>query len=300
MRKFLLISGALFFLGSCVPEQDTLPQNPYVIEEGGRPWVIAHGGAKDLWPGNTMMAFEGAVHLDVDVLEIDMKITKDDILVCHHDHTIDRMSEGEGELSDYTYEELLTFNFGDGFEDLDGNYPYREAFIPICKLEDVFDSFPDMYYTVEIKDTGDRGRKAGKLLKALVEKYQLQDRMIVASFDDETLTAFMGLDGISIPVSASQKEATRFVITAKSRTSILFSPEAVALQLPMEQSNLNLTTKRVIKSAHKHNMAVHYWTINDKEDMRMLIENGADGLITDRPDIMLELLEEMGFDSEFS
>ncbi len=285
----------LIALTSCVPEQDFLPDNPYIIEEGGRPWVIAHGGAKQLWPGNTMPAFEGSVQLGVDVLEIDMKITRDDVLVCHHDHTIDRMSDGEGELGAYTYEELLAFNFGDGFEALDGTFPYRDDTVRICKLEEVFDRFPDMYYTVEIKDRGERGERAGELLKALVEKYQLEDRMIVAAFDDETLTAFQGLEDNPIPVSTSQKEATKFVITAKTLTGVFYAPEAVALQLPMEQSNLNLTRKHVINSAHKHNMAIHYWTINDKEDMRELVEKGADGLITDRPDIMLELLEEMGF-----
>src|SRR6056297_1293931 len=100
----------LFVLPSCVPEQDFLPENPYMIEEGGRPWVIAHGGAKQLWPENTMPAFEGSAQLGVDMLEIDMKITKDEVLVCHHDNTIDRMSDGEGELGDFTYEELLAFN----------------------------------------------------------------------------------------------------------------------------------------------------------------------------------------------
>lgn len=284
----------LLLLISCVPEQDFLPQNQYIIEEGGRPWVIAHGGSKKLWPENTMLAFEGSAALGVDVLEIDMKITKDDVLVCHHDQTIDRMSDGEGNLDDYTYEELLAFNFGEGFEALDGSYPYREDSIPICKLEEVFDRFQEYYYTVEIKDRGERGIRAGELLKELVKKYQLEDRMIVACFDDEILTAFQGFEGNEIPVSTSQKEATKFVITAKTLTGVFYAPEAVALQLPMEQSNLNLTKKHVINSAHKHNMAIHYWTIDDKEDMRMLIENGADGLMTDRPDIMLELLEEMG------
>lgn len=294
LRKLPVL--VLVVLSACVPEQDFLPDNPYIIEEGGRPWVMAHGGAKDLWPENTMVAFEGSVQLGVDVLEIDMKITKDDVLVCHHDQTIDRMSDGEGELGDFTYEELLAFNFGENFQDLDGTFPYRDDTVRITRLEDVFDRYQDMYFTVEIKDNGERGRKAGELLKELVETYQLEDRMIVACFDDETLTAFQGLEDNSIPVSTSQKEATKFVITAKSLTGVFYAPEAVALQLPMEQSNLDLTTKRVINSAHKHNMAVHYWTIDDKEDMRMLIENGADGLITDRPDIMLELLEEMGFE----
>lgn len=284
-----------FAMSSCVPEQDFLPQNPYIIGEGSRPWVIAHGGSKKLWPENTMLAFEGSAALGVDVLEIDMKITKDDVLVCHHDQTIDRMSDGEGELGEFTYQELLAFNFGEGFEDLDGSFPYQEDTVRICKLEEVFDRFQDYYYTVEIKDRGDRGLRAGELLKALVEKYQLEERMIVACFDDEILTAFQALENNSIPVSTSQKEATKFVITAKSLTGVFYAPEAVALQLPMEQSNLDLTKKHVINSAHKHNMAIHYWTIDDKEDMRMLIENGADGLMTDRPDIMLDLLEEMGY-----
>ncbi len=285
----------LIVFSSCVPEQDLLPENPYIIEDGARPWVIAHGGAKKLWPENSMLAFEGSVQLGVDVLEIDMTITKDDILVCHHDNAIDRMSDGEGELGEYSYEELLVFNFGEGFEDLEGSYPYLEDTVRICKLEDVFGRYPDLYYTVEIKDKGEQGRKAGELLKEMVEKYQLEDRIIVACFDDETLTAFTGLEENMIPVSASQKEATRFVITAKSLTGIFYAPEAVALQLPMDQYGIKLTRKHVINSAHRHNMAIHYWTIDDKEDMRTLIENGADGLMTDRPDIMIELLEEMGY-----
>lgn len=285
----------LVALSSCVPEQDFLPDNIYIIEEDGRPWVIAHGGSKKLWPENTMLAFEGSVEIGVDVLEIDMKVTRDDILVCHHDNTIDRMSDGEGEIGEYSYEELLAFNFGEGFEDLDGFYPYLEDTVHICKLEDVFDRYQDMYYTVEIKDKGELGIRAGELLKELVEKYELEDRMIVACFDDETLTAFEGLEENRIPVSTSQKEATRFVITAKSLTGAFYSPDAVALQLPMEQYGINLERKHVIKSAHRHNMAIHYWTINDKEDMRTLIENGADGLMTDRPDIMLDLLKEMAY-----
>lgn len=226
----------LFTVSACVPEQDFLPQNPYIIEEGGRPWVIAHGGSKKLWPENTMVAFEGSMDLGVDVLEIDMKITKDDVLVCHHDQTIDRMSDGEGNLEDFTYEELLAFNFGAGFEAPDGSFPYQEDTVRLCKLEEVFDRYQDMYYTVEIKDRGERGIRAGELLRALVEKYQLEERMIVACFDDEILTAFQALENNSIPVSTSQKEATKFVITAKTLTGVFYAPEAVALQLPDRKS----------------------------------------------------------------
>ena len=67
------------------------------------------------------------------------------------------------------------------------------------------------------------------------------------------------------------------------------------MAIPTKNSGINLASKRVINSAHRRNMAVHYWTINDKEEMKHLVELGADGLITDRPDLMKEVLREMGF-----
>ena len=75
----------------------------------------------------------------------------------------------------------------------------------------------------------------------------------------------------------------------------LYRPKASIIAIPTSNSGVNLASKRVIKSAHRRKMAVHYWTINDKEEMKKLIELGADGLITDRPDLMKEVLEELGF-----
>jgi glycerophosphoryl diester phosphodiesterase len=286
---------SILLLGSCVPEQQLLPDNQFLIDEGSRPWVIAHGGAKQLFPENTMMAFEGSYNIGVDALEMDIKITSDDILVCHHDHDIDRMSDGTGMLNDFTLEALKAFNFGDGFKDLDGNYPYRDTIIEICVLEDVFERFPDSYFVVEIKDREEQGEKAAEVLYDLIEKYYLKDRIIVASFDDKTLSHFSEVSGSSVPISASEKEARQFVITSKALVGIFYRPDAVAVQLPLEQAGLNLAKGHVIESAHRHNMAVHYWTINDPEEMEELIDLGADGLITDRPDLMNDLLDEMGY-----
>lgn len=286
---------SILLLGSCVPEQQLLPENRFLIEEGSRPWVIAHGGSKQLFPENTMMAFKGSYEIGVDALEMDIKITSDNILVCHHDQDIDRMSDGTGSLNDFTLEELKKFNFGDGFKDLNGNYPFQDTLIEICALEDVFDRFRGSYFVVEIKDRDDRGEKAAEVLYDLIEKYKLKDRIIVASFDDETLSHFSEISGSSVPISASEKEAKQFVITTKALVGIFYRPNAVAVQLPLEQAGLNLAKGHVIESAHRHNMAVHYWTINDPEIMEELIDLGADGLITDRPDLMNDLLSKMGY-----
>lgn len=289
----LLIYSALTFY-SCTQDQVILPDNFYIVKEGERPWVIAHGGAKELWPENTMLAFAGSAALGVDVLEMDIRITKDNELVCHHDADIENMSDGTGKVWDYTYDELLSFNFGEGFVDTLGDYPYKNIQVDITKLEDVFSSFPLYYFVVEIKDTEERGELAGDSLRALIERHNLQSRIIVASFDEDVLTAFREVSSNTIPTSASQKESTNFVISAKVQASYFYHPNSVAFQLPTKQSGLNLGRKHIIQAAHRHNMAMHYWTINDKEEMRELIENGADGIMTDRPDILLELIKEMG------
>lgn len=290
-----LVFISLLFVASCVPEQKAYPDNPFRIEEGQKPWIIAHGGSKALWPENTMMAMDSSVGLGVDALEMDVRLTKDDILVLRHDETIDRMSNGEGKVRDFTFAELQKFNFGHGFEDLDGNTPYENAMVPIVTLENVLSRYEGMYMNVELKDDGDDGIKAADFLKALIDKYDMQNKVLVASFHDDVLKHYCKETDKSYPMSTAKKETTKMVLTTKTATGIFYAPEAVATQIPMESSGLNLAKKRIVKSAHRHNMAVHYWTINDREDMKALIEMGADGLITDRPDVMLKLLAEMGF-----
>lgn len=206
MKNKLLYSLLILSLSlvSCVPDQDILPYNNFILEDGARPWVIGHGGTKALFPENTMLAFAGAMEIGVDVLEMDIKLTKDNILVCHHDNEIDRMSNGSGIVHDFTYAELKAFNFGYTFEDLDGNRPYENDFVEICLLKDVFEAWPEMYFNVEIKDTGDVAKIAGEELLKLIESNYLKSQIIVASFSDESLDYFQELSGNTIPVSASK------------------------------------------------------------------------------------------------
>ena len=297
-KALLAIIPALAFLTfwACVPEQEALTENYYIRDEGGRPDVIAHGGSKLLFPENTMMAFDGSVQLGADILEIDVMMTKDSVLVCHHDETIDRMSNGSGKLAYTRYEDLLEYNFAYGFEDLNGKYPFKDSNVSITKLEDVFEKYNTMTYIVEIKDKSGHGKLAGEILADMIKDRQLAKQIIVGSFHDKVLVHFYEYSEGRIPISTSQKEAVKFTITSKSFMGAVYRPEAVALQLPVKSNGLNLGTKRVINSAHKHNMAVQYWTINDKDVMEELIEKGADGIITDRPDLMWELLGEMGWE----
>ncbi|GAB4411296.1 MAG: glycerophosphodiester phosphodiesterase [Bacteroidia bacterium] len=295
MKPILYLFLTASLLSACVPGQPFTDTNPYRIAEGGRPWVIAHGGAKALFPENTLLAFEGAWAIGVDALEIDLQLTRDGVLICHHDDDIDGMSDGTGLLLDLDYADLAPYNFGHDFQALDGSYPYRDTLIPAPQLEEVLQRFPDAQFIVELKNRGESGRKAAEVLRNLIARYDLYDRIIVASFHDETLDYFREQTNDQVLLSSAESETEDFVFSGLSGMEFLYRPGAVAVQIPTSSAGINLASSRIVASAHRRDMAVHYWTINDKEEMRNLIGLGADGLITDRPDLMWEVLREMGF-----
>ena len=293
----IIVGIALVFgIIQLIPVKDVIESNPFAISNNGRPLVIAHGGAKDLFPENTMVAFDGSVAIGIDMLEIDVCLTKDDILITHHDKTIDSMSDGSGKIRDYNFEELKAFNFGDGFKDLDGNNPYADAHVSVTKLSEVFEKYPDMLYNVEIKDGGETGEKAASILYQLIKEYDLTNQILVPSFSDDTINHFRSLTENTILTSSAREETKKFIYAHLAQVdNLVFDVKYEAMQLPLSNSGVNLAKKAIIKDAHRRNIAVHYWTIDDKETMKDLILMGADGIITDRPDLLNEVLDELGY-----
>ncbi len=315
-KAFKIITGIVFCAAAATVILNYLPINRFAGEnvwkkQNNRVLVMAHGGAKQLNPENTMKAFKHAFDLNVDVLEMDVMLTKDNILVTHHGENttgnIREMSNGDGLVHQLTYDELQQYNFGYNFKDLDGNYPYRDLSqdeaialeINIPKLEDVFIEFGDKtLYNIEIKADLDAPRQpAIDELYRLIEKYNLQENVLVATFYDDISKAYTEKDA-TVAKATAKGETTDLVIKSLLKMSFLFSPQnAAAIEVPVKEKapvlgELDLTSKGIIKQVHGRNMAVHYWTINDPETMRLLIKNGADGIITDRPDVLLEVLKE--------
>ncbi|MGL4819883.1 MAG: glycerophosphodiester phosphodiesterase [Bacilli bacterium] len=291
VRNSVLVIISLFICVQLLPVTEAgVKSNHFQRKEDGQPLVIAHGGAKLLWPENTMVAFQESVRLGVDVLEMDVCLTRDDVLVPHHDSTIDRTSDGHGYVKDMTFSELQQFNFGDDFVDLSGNKPYKNEPVRISKLEDVFRAFPNMTYVVEIKDKGELGKRAADQLLSLLSTYELFDRTIVGSFHDEILT-YVRSKHPRVLTSTAEKETTSLVLSTYTGTSSIFSNRApVAVQIPTSASGIPLDTGMLIGRLQKRNIAVHYWTVNDLNTMRQLIALGVDGIITDRPDLLIQLL----------
>lgn len=263
------------------------PDHPYYTDDLPYPLVIAHQGGDNLWPGNTMYAFEQAAALGVDVLEMDLHITKDGVLVLMHDETVDRTTDGNGEIEEMTLDEIKALDAGyDWSLDNGSTFPFREQGITVPTLEEVFLAFPQYRMTIEIKKT--EGSMAQPFCD-LIREHAMQDKIVVASFHDERMEEFRQICP-DVATSSARQETTVFVLLSKVYLGRLYSPNFFSLQVPEESSDITVMTAQFIRAAHERNLKVEPWTINDPEQMKRYIDWGVDGIITDRPDIMLEIL----------
>lgn len=261
-----------------------------------RPLVIAHQGGELLAPSNTMTAFTKAAEMGVDVLETDIHITKDGHLVTIHDSSVDRTTNGKGNVADLTLAEIKALDAGYHFKDLEGNYSYRGKGVYIPSVEELFQTFKDIKIEIEIKDDNppERIEEIASKLWNLIEEYQMEKKILIASFDQDILITFEKYAKGRIATSAGRQEVKNFVVTHKFLLRNLYVPKVDAFQIPVEDSGFDLTDQRLIDGAHRLGMDIHYWTIDDTETMEKLIEAGADGILTNRPDLLLQLLKEKG------
>ncbi len=315
LRRRLLIYWMIiiiaFILMFALPKPKFKQENPWLAQDG-KPLVMAHAGGKGVNPGNTFNAFLYSYNLGVDVLEMDVQMTEDKILVLRHGENdtgnIRSMSNCETVIWKETYQYLYdNCNFGYNYQEEDGTYPYRDltqeewidAKVYLTTLEELFIAFGDsILYNIEIKADADAWRtETADQLFILIKQYDLFDNVLIAtSFEDISLY----IDEIypEMFLSTSHNEAQNMIIKSYTFTNLFYIPgQYSSLQIPTSFNlpvinELNLSTKLLIFNAHRHNMAVHYWTINDEDEMRRLIELGCDGLITDYPELLLDILNE--------
>lgn len=275
--------------------------------------ISAHRSGAGIMPEETMMAFKNCIENSdflVDIFEFDLHITKDDVLVLLHDDDLDRTSDSEevfGEKKcrpeDKTYEELRQLNMGANFETDSGEMPYaglKGDDVPedlrILALNDLLnylESKGAFTYIIEIKNDGDLGKKGVDILyKTLVERNML-DRVIFGTFHDE-IASYVEETYPDMPRGASPKEVVRFLLAALTHSES-YSPICEVLQLPYKEGiasgYVNFGTTFFINYAHKNDLAVQYWTINEEPEIRYLTSIGADCVMSDYPDIAYQVRE---------
>ena len=307
-----------------IPPAKNVESNPFVVEKGALPMIAAHRGGGDCNPENTMLAFREAVRtFEVDIIERDLYLTKDGYLVYNHDEYIDETCNVNGDISldevkalcedeakrhyirDMTLSELEAFNFGYYFEDKEGNRPYKDvadvaaAGVQIATVERLFEEFytshPDLLFIVEIKDEGERGYEACRILNETLNDYpNYRGRIVVGTFHDE-IEDELKAKYPELLRGAPMGTAAKFVVTQYLHVNLFDNGDFACLQIPTSYDvgiELPLNAKTLIRRAHRRNIAVQYWTINDADEMRELIELGCDCIMTDDPELLRSVLAE--------
>jgi glycerophosphoryl diester phosphodiesterase len=263
---------------------------PFLVPAGAPPRVIAHRGGAALQPENTIVAYDHAVAMGVEVLDMDLCLTADGVLVLSHDLTIDRTSDGEGEIGELTADQLAAFNFGHDFVALDGSQPYRDQPVPIARFAEVLERFPAASYTIELKDGGPAGRQAARQVLAELAAHPPAGDVMVFSFLEDTAIELRALAPAEVAVGSSAAELFRFISAVGTDPDADPEVEATVLVVPRTLDGFTPVSSELVTAAHRQRLAVHYWTVNDPLDMQLMIDLGADGIITDRPDLLLDLL----------
>ena len=283
---FILTMSAIYvYLAASTGEKAT--ERVIFNQKNSRPLVFAHRGGGGLFPENTLLAFEDSAKLGVDFLELDVHSTADGTLVVLHDGSVDRTTDGSGKISEMTLAEVKKLDAGYPFTTDGGKtFPFRGKGISVPTLAEIFDALPEMKFNIEPKQ---QTPSIIKPLCNLIRERKMIDKVIVGSFSQAVIDDFRG-ECPEVATSASPSEVSKFLALEKTGISESYSPPMQALQIPERIGGIQIVTKDFVEAAHKRNLKVHVWTINQPADMRRLLETGVDGIMTDYPDRLINLL----------
>jgi glycerophosphoryl diester phosphodiesterase len=270
-----------------MPEAPAESSRPFL--EGPLPIAFGHRGGSKLWPENTMAAFEGAVGLGCRYLETDVRLTRDGVLVTIHDETLERTTNGSGPVSACTLAELKQFDAGYHFSaDGGGSFPFRSQGLTIPALAEVVEAFPEVRLNVDMKQHEPAMVEA---FASFIEERELSDRVLVASFDDRMIGEFRRRTKGRIATAGASGESRRFWLASRLGLTRLLRVHYDALQVPPAMGRLPVVDRRFVAAAHRLGLQVHVWTVDEAQEMRRLLDVGVDGIMSDRPDILLEELK---------
>jgi len=238
-----------------------------------RTLVIAHRGASAYAPENTMEAFRLAHEMKADGIEIDVHFSRDGRIMILHDEKIDRTSNGQGKVTDYTLDELKFFDFGYRF-----NGGVKGVKIPTLDELYEFMAPTGMILNIEIKSADPKMPRA---LYELTEKYGMQDRVIYSSFDHLQLSRMLEIDKNAFV-------APLYSFNMLNAWDYCANMNAKATHPNYRQITVNFPD--YVEKCHEKGIRVHPWTCDAPETLKALAEAGCDAIITNVPDVARDVL----------
>jgi glycerophosphoryl diester phosphodiesterase len=250
-----------------------MPSSRWPFLDHPGPLPFAHRGGAGEWPENTMPAFQGAVDLGYRYLETDVHVTADGVLLAFHDDRLDRVTDGTGIISELPHHKVSPAR-------VDGREP-----IPL--LEELLGTWPEVRVNIDPKHDG-----AVDALVEVIRRTASIDRVCIGAFSDARLARIRGLLGPDICTSLGPRETAR--LRAASFGLPSKPPPAPCIQVPVSFRGVPITDARLVRHAHALGVQVHVWTIDDPAEMNRLLDLGVDGIMTDRPAVLKDVLTARG------
>ncbi|MBW3573927.1 MAG: glycerophosphodiester phosphodiesterase [Actinobacteria bacterium] len=250
-----------------------MPASPWPFLDHPGPLAFAHQGGGGDHPENTMAAFEHAVSLGFRYLETDVHTTADGFVVAFHDDSLDRMTDLTGTIAELPWATVRRARIAGGHS------------IPL--LEDVLGTWPQVRVNIDPKHD-----QAIPPLVAAVRRTASVRRVCVGAFSDRRLTRVRRLLGPELCTSLGPFGVARLKAAALG-LPVGRLPGA-CVQVPVVTRGLTVTDAGLVRAAHRRGMQVHVWTIDDPAEMERLLDLGVDGIMTDRPSVLKQVLEQRG------
>lgn len=240
-----------------------------------KPIVYAHRGASGYAPENTIAAFKKAVELGAGGIELDVQITTDGHVVVIHDTTVDRTSDGTGNVKEMTLAQIRSLDAGSWFSS-----EYAGEKIPTLEEVMEFLKDKDILLNIEIKPTPVYNHGVEEKVEELIRKYKMKDQIIISGFCHRNLEAIKAIDpelktGLLYTALLSETGWYAYMVGAKA-----------------VHPNYNYLDEIVFKQCREYGIQINTWTVNKREDMEKLVKAGVDGIITNYPDIALEVVKQ--------
>ena len=254
-----------------------------------RPWLVAHRGGARLAPENTLPAFDLAARLGADAFELDVHLTSDGEVVVFHDDETSRLTGAPGTIEARTLAEVQALDAASSFSgDGGGSFPWRGRGIHPPTLRELLARHPGTRMNVEAKSADPALAEA---LVRVVREAGAVERVCLGSQHDEQGERIRAL----LPEACHfmpEGAATCHVMAARAdgASGCPSGWDVADLPLRMEGTDLLVVDARTIDYLHRQGMAVFAWTVDDEEDMRQLLRDGADGVMTDRPDLLARVM----------
>jgi len=254
---------------------------PYLLVE--HPLRFAHRGGSLLWPENTSVAFDGAVELGYRYIETDVRVSRDHVAMVFHDATLERTTNAAGPIAEWWYEDLRRLDTAYHFKPEEG-HPLRGTGVGMLSLIEALERYPAVRFNLDLKSDD-----APWAVAAALEATEAHERVMVGSFSDRRLRRFRRVTAGSVATSAGPAEVVR--MWTASRRGLSARRPCDAYQVPARLGAKTVVDRRFVEACHAADSHVHVWTVNDATEIRRLLALGVDGIVTDRPDLLNEVLD---------